>query len=429
MQWPCGYERTRPAHGASADNHPTLSAKGNSNMRFRPLAAFLTASILSFGIYPRVFAQAEQARQSLPLEQMRALAAVFDLLDRNLLPEVSREALMLGGIRGMAAAADPDRGFYATESESVEAAQRGAEEDRLGLLTIVRDQVLLVTGTIEGSPSDIAGLRPRDVILQINDTPVARSSPHAAQALFAGPPGEKVRLIVSRGRPAIPLLIEVERRDAIVPRVTIARPADNVALVRIPRSFHHQHLVEVATLLTKEWQQRPYKGLIIDLRRNTGGVLETAVGMAAMFLPTKTTVATALYRSEARPLLAEKDSYLKAGERDPIESMPAKARQTPLVVLIDPSTSSGAEIIAAALRDHRRATLVGENTFGDASIQMDVPLRGASGNLRFTVARWMPPAGGSVDRTGVTPHVRMEAGTSQQLIDRALEVLAVAGAR
>lgn len=398
-------------------------------MRNRPFAAFLTAGLLSIGIHPEALAQAAQAKQSLPLEQMQALAASFDLLNRLLVPEMSKEALMLGAIRGLATTADPDRGLYSTESDSVEAGQRGADVDRLGLITNVRDQVLMVIGTVEGSPSDIAGLRPRDVILQINDTPVSKSGPYAAQAMFRGPPGEKVRLIVSRGRPAVPLLVEVERRDAIVPRVTLARPADNVALVRIPRSFQHQHLVDIATLLTKEWQQRPYKGLIIDLRRNTGGVLETAVGIAAMFLPQKAMVATALYRNETRPLLAEKASYLKPGEQDPIESMPPKARQTPLVVLIDPSTSSGAEIIAAALRDHRRATLVGETTFGDASIQAEVPLRGAPGKLRFTVARWTPPADGTVDKTGVTPHVSMEAGTSKQLIERALEILAAAGAR
>lgn len=408
---------------------PIHFSKRNANMRNRSFAVLLAAGILSIGIHSEAFAQTAQGKKPLPLEQMRALAASIDLLNRLLVPEMSQEALMLGAIRGMATTADPDRGIYTTESDSVVAGQRGEDADRLGLITNVRDQVLVVMGTIEGSSSDIAGLRPRDVILQINDTPVSRSGPYAAQALFRGPPGEKVRLIVSRGKPAVPLLVEVERRDAIVPRVTLVRPADNVAMVRIPRSFHHQHLMDVATLLTKEWQQRPYKGLIIDLRRNSGGVLETAVGIAAMFLPQNATVATAQYRSEARPLLAEKAGYLKPGEQDPIESMPPKARQTPLVVLIDTSTSSGAEIIAAALRDHGRATLVGENTFGDASIQAEMPLRGASGNLRFTVARWTSPSGGTVDKTGVTPHVSMVAGTSQQLIERALAVLAAAGAR
>ena len=345
-------------------------------------------------------AWAQSRTEPLPQRELMLLATTYEMLKKEYADELSGEALVLAAVRGMLRLTDPEGGDLYTEEELAELQGPSGPVYAVGLEMTRRGEDLLVVSPIVGSAGDAAGLRPGDVIVKIDQRRAAELSLREAVKLLRGPEGSKVMLTARRG--SGPLLeFEVERRLVTLPGAAVDRPAPGIAVLRIS-SFSDNTLRDTAGLLRKTWGTAPPRGIVLDLRRNSGGLLDTAIGIASIFLPAGATVAQMNGRLPESKFVWKtgKDFYTRSGP-DLLAGLPSELKQLPLVVLVDEGTAAGAEMVAAALKDHQRAMLVGRRTFGRASIQ--TVRRVESVAVKFTTSRWVTPIGQTVHRQGVQP--------------------------
>jgi carboxyl-terminal processing protease len=290
-------------------------------------------------------------------------------------------------LRGLMAL-DPD-GAYLDPARS--AALKNPAPAGVGLDVTLRDRFLTVVAPIAGGPGERAGLRAGDRILRIDGVSTERMKLTDAVDLFWGRPGSSAMLTVARREWAQPRELSVVR-DATRARSVeskVVRPG--VGYIRI-RRLQDSTPPEVQTALDT-LSPAGARAIVLDLRVNSGGPLTAAIGVAELFLPAGRLVA-----------------YTEGRTRQQSLRFPAHARRpsvdVPLVVLVDEGTAAGSEIVASALQEWQRATLVGTTTQGRASIQTIIPLSNGAG-LRLTTARWFTPTGRSIDRRGLTPDVEV----------------------
>ena len=262
-------------------------------------------------------------------------------------------------------------------------------------------RVLLVPIT-DGQAAQ-AGLRRGDVLLAVDDQPVAGLTQAQILVLLRGGAGSPVRLTVERSAANPPMQVVLRRRTGPLDfalRITRPQP-DTVALGICP--LRESVLQEAADALARELRVRPVTGLVLDLRMCGGGLLKSSIGIAAMFLPAGTIVGSTEGRHPDSNLVlrTDKSDYQGRGS-DPLAGLPAALRSLPLVVLQDEGTAAGAEFIAAALQDHGRAAVVGRTGVGKGSIQTVFPVIG-DGMLTLTTAEWITPAGRRIEGRGVQP--------------------------
>jgi carboxyl-terminal processing protease len=200
--------------------------------------------------------------------------------------------------------------------------------------------------------------------------------------------------------------------------VRVSAPSPEIVVLRIT-SFNDDTLRQIAGGLAAQWGKKRFKGLVLDLRRNPGGLLDVAIGVSSLFLPPKSLIAQTDGRSPESKVNYFADPKYYARGTDPFATIPPEIRTLPLVVLVDEGTASGAEIVAAALRDHRRARIVGHKTFGRTSIATVMPL-GGDRAVRFTTAYWFPPSHEMLDKVGITPDRIVEAFDFQREFDEAI---------
>jgi len=261
----------------------------------------------------------------------------------------------------------------------------------VGLDVTLRDRVLTVVAPIEGGPGDRAGLRAGDRILRIDGVSTERMKLTDAVSLFGGRPGSTAMLTVARREWAQPREVSVVREAIRARSVESKVVGTGIGYVRI-RRLQESTVGEVRKALDT-LRAAGARAIVLDLRVNSGGPLTAAAEVAELFLP-------------AGKLLTYTES------RVPQQSLRFSAQakrpsvDVPLAVLVDEGTAAGAEIVAGALQDWQRATLVGTTTQGRASIQTIIPLSSGAG-LRLTTARWFTPTGRSVDRRGITPDVEV----------------------
>jgi len=203
--------------------------------------------------------------------------------------------------------------------------------------------------------------------------------------------------------------------------VTLTTVAAGVAVLTV-RSFGTNTLPSVASLLAEQWQRAPLQGLVLDLRRNPGGLFEPAVGLASLFLPAHSVVTELKGRGQGTNHVyrAEPESYAQGS--DPLADIPASIRNVPLVVLVDEGTASGAEIVAAALKHYQRATIIGRQTFGRSTIQGVFPLSGNTA-IKLTTAYWLTPSHSSIDKVGVAPDVFIQTQDPEIEQSKAIDTL------
>lgn len=337
-------------------------------------------------------------RESPPVAPPAPRTAVQSLLDevtRHVKSEyvepVTEDQLDLAAAEGMIASLDPHSAFLdAAEYEAMRVSTSG-HYSGVGLEVAEQDGKIVVVTPIEGSPADKAGVRPGDVLLEIDGRAVEAARLEDAIERMRGFVGSKVRLVVSRAGEPEPLQFELARSDVHVRTVRAEPLPGRYGYVRIthfndatPRDFGRQ--------LARLQDAQPLAGLVLDLRGNPGGVLESAVGVADDFLESGVIV-----RAEGRT--ADSRFEMRASGGDLLHA-------APLVVLVDRGSASGAEIVAGALRDHGRATLMGERTFGKGSVQTVVPLRDGLA-LKLTTSRYFTPSGASIHERGIDPDVSL----------------------
>lgn len=358
----------------------------------------------------------------LPMEGIQNFTDVMQRVHDDAVTPPDEEALMVAAVRAMLAQADPEGGEYYTKSD-YDDFKTGRHGASVGVELRMR-QGQLVLMALEGGPAARAGVRNGDLLRTIDGLPVAGLDSHTALGRLRGDDGSKVKLGIARPDSSTLINVELVRQAIPYPPVTVSRIDADLAVLRVP-PFQDRTLKEVADALNAEWSRRPFKGLVIDLRHNVGGLLESSIGLAAMFLKPDDLVGrtTGRIRQANQEFHAAPSDYNKRNTSpDPLASLPPALREVPLVVLVDEWTASGAEIVAAALRDHKRAILVGHTTYGRASIQTIMPL-GSGAAMKLTTAYYVAPSGEQFQGRGLQPEVPVASDDEAVALRAALAAL------
>ena len=342
----------------------------------------------------------------LPVDELREFAEVFGRIKSDYVEPVSDKKLITLAINGMLSGLDPHSAYLDAEAyRDLQAGTQG-EFGGLGIEVSMEDGLVKVISPIEDTPAYQAGLKTGDLILKIDDTLVKGMSLSDAVDRMRGKPGSKVTLTVLRRNEPKPLIFHLVRAVIKVKSVKAKMVEPGYAFVRITQFQEHTG-ESLATALTSLAKQGELKGIVLDLRNDPGGLLTSAVGVAAAFLPKDALVVYTEGRTEdARMrLTANPNDYLRGGATsDYLKDLPPIIKRVPMVVLVNGGSASASEIVAGALQDQERAVIMGTQSFGKGSVQTIIPLSDGSG-LRLTTARYYTPNGTSIQAKGITPNI------------------------
>ncbi|MGQ4877957.1 S41 family peptidase [Billgrantia sp. LNSP4103-1] len=360
---------------------------------------------------PMAGAQSLPAEDELPLEDIQTFAEVFERIKRAYVEEVDDSTLLRNAMRGMLSELDPhsaylDRDEFQSLRESTE-----GEFGGIGIEVGLEDGRLTVITPIDDTPASRAGLQARDVILAIDDTPTERLSLQEAVTLMRGEPGSQISMTILRSGEDAPLDVTLTREVIRTESVRSELLETGYGYLRVSQ-FQSRTGEQVSNAIRRLERDGALQGLILDLRNNPGGVLQSAVAVADAFLESGLVVYT-----EGR--LPDTEMRFSA-------SRETVAPDVPLVVLINGGSASAAEIVAGALQDQRRGVIMGTESFGKGSVQQVMPLGNGEG-LKLTTALYYTPNGRSIQALGIEPDVTVVRGrvevteNSRQLREADLE--------
>ena len=328
------------------------------------------------------------AKTVLSAAETAQLAEVLDRVQREYVDTVSHPELVDDALRGLVGGLDPYSSYLDAEEYADLRVSTAGSYAGIGIEVSTADRALRVVRPFRDSPAATAGIRSGDMISAIDGTPVGTDL-DAAMARMRGPRGSTVKLAVMRTGQTLPLEFTVERAQVDVHSVAMLKLDDAYLYARIT-SFSDTTAEDFASSiarLRRDMKTKP-RGVVLDLRNNPGGVLESAVEVADQMLETGVIV-TADGRTPASRFTME---------ATPGEVLPG----VPVVILVNGSTASAAEILAGALQDHHRAVLLGRRTFGKGSVQTVMPL--AQGRaIKLTTSRYFTPSGRSIQGHGIDP--------------------------
>src|SRR5215213_4203186 len=326
---------------------------------------------------------------------------------------IDDQALMQGAIRGMMDALGDKQTFYMEpQVYQNETSSLQGEYEGIGAYVDTEGEFLTIVSPIEGSPADLAGLKPGDRVIAIDGQDMTGIAPEEARLKVLGPEGTKVSLTVTRDGEPEPLSFDITRAQISIHSAEGKMLENDVAYIDI-NTFGEKTTQELRGALDSLLKQNP-RGIIIDLRNNPGGYLSTSVEVASEFIDE----GIILYEQYGD---GRRDEHKALGN--------GQATDIPLVVLINEGSASASEILAGALQDYERATLVGVKSYGKGSVQNWVPLSNNQGAARVTIAKWLTPDERLIDHIGLMPDVVVEmtvedfeAGRDPQL-DAAMETM------
>jgi carboxyl-terminal processing protease len=348
------------------------------------------------------------ARPPLPLEELRQFSDVFGAIKSNYVENVEDKKLITEAISGMLSGLDPHSAYL--DADAFKELQVGTQGEfgGLGIEVGVEDGFVKVVSPIEDTPAARAGIKSGDLIIKIDEKPTKGLPLNDAVKLMRGKPKTQVVLTISRKGESRPLVIPIVRDVIRVQSVKSKVLEPGYGYVRITQFQEHtvENLVKHVDGLYK---QGALKGLVLDLRNDPGGLLHGAVGVSAAFLPPKVLVTSTDGRTEdaKRKYLASPEDYLRGTREDVLAKLPPQVKDVPMVVLVNSGSASASEIVAGALQDHKRAAVMGTQTFGKGSVQSILPLTNNTA-IKLTTARYYTPAGRSIQAKGITPDFLVE---------------------
>lgn len=307
--------------------------------------------------------------------------------------KIDYQGMVYGAIRGvLETLEDPYTTFFNPKEAKEFEEELSGEYQGVGMMIGIKNDELTVISPLEESPTQKAGIRAGDKILEIDGTNSRDISVEQAVKLIRGPKGTKVKLLIQREGWQDPKEFEIKREVIKIPTLKWELKEDNIALIEIYQ--FNKILISEFEKESIEILNSGAQKIILDLRNNPGGYLEVAQKIAGWFL-------------EKGEVIVWQD-FGEGKERKAHKSKgPARFSQYPIVVLINEGSASGAEILAGALRDNRQVQLIGEKSFGKGSVQEQVFLSDNS-SMKITIANWLTPNGTSIDEAGLTPDVEVE---------------------
>ncbi len=345
----------------------------------------------------------------LPLEELQQLASVFSMVKSDYVEPVDEKKLITDAISGMVAGLDPHSQYF--DKKTFKEFREGTSGSfvGVGIEMSMEDGLVKVVSPIEGSPAFRAGLKSGDLITRIDDTPVKGLTVDQAVKRMRGEPNTKVVLSIFRKAEnrSFPVTIVREQIRQQSVRARLLEPG--YAWVRVSQ-FQDRTVEDFVKKVEDIYKQDPnIKGLVLDLRNDPGGLLEASVAIAAAFLPPETVVVSTNGQiAESKAVFkASPEYYLRRGSSDPLKRLPAALKNVPLVVLVNEGSASASEIVAGALQDHKRAVVMGAQTFGKGSVQTVRQLSPETA-LKITTARYYTPTGKSIQAKGIVPDVMLD---------------------
>ena len=359
-------------------------------------------------------AVAEKADNTLPVDEMRAFAEVFGKVKSDYVEPVEDKKLLNEAINGMLSGLDPHSAYL--DADAFKELQVGTQGEfgGLGIEVGMEDGFVKVVSPIEDTPAYHAGLKTGDLIIKLDDTPVKGMTLNDAVKRMRGKPNTQITLTVMRKGETKPLVFTLTRAVIKIQSVKSKLLEPGYGYVRITQFQEHtgDNLAKALDALYKQ-NKEPLKGMILDLRNDPGGLLNAAVGVSAAFLPENALVVYTDGRTEEAKmrLTASPENYLRGvKEGDYLKRLPEAVKNVPMVVLINGGSASASEIVAGALQDHKRAVLMGTQSFGKGSVQTILPL-GNGTAIKLTTARYFTPNGRSIQAKGITPDIVVEDAT------------------
>jgi len=349
-------------------------------------------------------AMARGTLSPLPLQELQQLAAVFNIVKTDFVEPVDERKLINDAIAGMVSGLDPHSRFF--DARSFREFREGTTGRFVGVGIEIgmEDGLVKVVSPIEGSPAFRAGIRSGDLITRIDESPVRGMTMEQAVRRMRGEPDTRVVLTIFRKSENRSFPVTITRAEIRTQSVRARIVEPGFGWIRISQ-FQDQSVEDFVRRVEELYRQEPnLKGLVLDLRNNGGGLLDGAIAISSAFLPRDAVVVnTRGQLPETRAVFrATPEHYVRRGAADPLRRLPEVARQVPLVVLVNEASASASEIVAGALQDHGRATVLGAQTFGKGSVQTVRPLTPETA-IKLTTARYYTPNGRSIQARGIVP--------------------------
>lgn len=345
-----------------------------------------------------VFAERQNTRHSsatIPLEDIRSLSEVFGKIKQNYVEEVEDKELLENAIRGLLSGLDPHSAYLDKKAFTDLREGTSGEFGGLGIVVGLEDGFVKVISPIDDTPAARAGVKSGDLVIRLDDKNVKGMSLEDAVKIMRGKPNTDITLTIVRKGEAKPLKFKITRDIIKVQSVRSRTLEEGFGYIRVS-AFQERtgaDLRKALSKLKKDNNKRNLKGLVLDLRNNPGGLLTQAIEVSDAFL--------------------ENGVVVSIKGRDAANNMTHSAKgmdllnNAPIVVLINGGSASASEIVAGALQDHKRAIIMGSQSFGKASVQTVVPLGNGSA-LKLTTARYYTPNGTSIQAKGIVPDIELD---------------------
>ena len=320
---------------------------------------------------------------------------VLEKINKEYVDEVDQSKSMDAAINGLLQSLDPYSAYMTPESFEGMQTETSGEFGGLGIEVGMEAGVVKVISPIDNTPASKAGLKAGDYIVKINNTQVQGKSLMEAVELMRGPVGSSIEITVRRRGVKKALIFNISREVIEVQSVKSELIDNNIGYIRLT-SFNENSSEQIKEKINKLNKNKDLKGYILDLRNNPGGLLSQAIKISDFFLENGEIVSTrSRQASENRKWFAKKGD-LTNGKT--------------LIILINYGSASASEIVAGALKDHKRAIILGENSYGKGSVQSIIPLKNR-GAIRLTIAKYYLPSGKSISEVGVTPDIEVAEGS------------------
>jgi carboxyl-terminal processing protease len=394
----------------------TVDSQGGTKARFPVmrrmslglLGAAAGAALTLVTIQPRLVFEGSSARAAAAdaYRQLSLFGDVFERVRADYVEQVDDGKLIESAINGMLTGLDPHSSYMDAKAFLELQSRTSGRFGGLGLEVTMEDGLVKVVAPIDETPAAKAGVMANDLISHIDDEPVQGLTLNQAVDKMRGPVNASIRLRIIRKGADKPIDISIIRDEIRVRSVRASLQGDDVAYIRISQ-FNEQTTDGVRRAIGELSAQAgdKLKGFIVDLRNNPGGLLDEAITVSESFMDRGEIVSTRGRNADAtQRFVARRSDMTKA---------------KPLIVLVNGGSASASEIVAGALQDHKRATIIGTRSFGKGSVQTIIPLGSDNGALRLTTARYFTPSGRSIQAKGITPDIEVLQDVPEDLAARA----------
>ena len=349
-------------------------------------------NFLTFILILSLFGQKVISSENEIYEKIDVFGEVLEKINKEYVDEINQSDSMDSAINGLLQSLDPYSGYMSPEIFNEMQTETSGEFGGLGIEVTMESGVVKVISPIDDTPASRAGIKAGDYIVKINDIQVQGKSLSEAVELMRGPVGSAIELTIRRRGEKKALTFNVTREIIQIKSVKAELLEKNIGYIRLT-SFNENSAGQIKKEINKFEKNKNLKSYILDLRNNPGGLLSQAIKISDFFLDNGEIVSTkSRQQSENRKWFAKKGDLTKGKT---------------ILVLINYGSASASEIVAGALKDHKRAILIGENSYGKGSVQSIIPLKN-KGAIRLTVAKYYLPSGKSISEVGVSPDIEID---------------------